>query len=300
MGSSHTKGIIKVTKTDRTVSRRGALTKGLAGAGAVSLIGAAQAQEPKPVRTPYDLQNPVDNLEVYVKLRGRVDGQETYSWTAGEAYGSRPGKIAEPLFDIQTCLRSKWVSDGNDGYTFHYRGMIIFFEPGTTRPLETWLNPLNGLTVTPVHYHTSLAELSFTPGGIKGGVLALAEPSSGMIKDKFIQPTHVVGDDLWMLGDERMIYSRPSDGAVRVDNLINRYHGRISELEDRSRPGAHCNSTWTAELNWFPWMKLDDVPGHLFWGGMGRKYFQQDELPQKFIDAADSLWPGAFTEPLGA
>lgn len=284
---------------DVQVNRRQAFTGALAAAGALTVSQSDAVQSATSNRQPYDLSNPVDNLEVYVKLRGRIDGAETYSWTAGEAYGSRPGKIAEPLFDIQTCLRAKWVSDGESGYTFNYRGMIVFFEPGTMLPLKTWRNPLNNLDVTPIHYHTSLAELAFTPGGIKGGVLDLAEPTSGMIKDKFIQPTHVVGDDLWMLGDERMIYTRPSDGAVRVDNLINRYHGRLSELEDRSRPGAHCNSTWTAELNWFPWMQLDGIDGHLFWGGMGRKYFSLDELPPSFIAVAESLWPGAFDEPLG-
>lgn len=277
-----------------SVSRRAMV----AGAAGLALgVKAASAQSTN--RVPYDLNNPADNLAVYVKLRGSLDGAETYSWSTGQAYGSRPGKIAEPLFDIQTCLRAQWVPDGNDGFTFKYRGMIIFFEPGTDRQLETWTNPLTGETLTPIHYHTSLAELSYTPGGIKGGVLELAEPTSGMIKDQFLNPTTVVDDDLWMLSDERMIYRRPSDGAVRVDNLINRYHGKVSELEDRSTPAANCNATWMAELNWFPWMKLDDVPGHLFWGGMGRKYFELHDLPPALVRAADTLWPGAFEDPLG-
>jgi hypothetical protein len=273
------------------VPRRQLLT--MAAAGTVGLLSAPtwSAAQPR-----YDFSNPADNLQAFVKITGDLTGRETYQWSSGRLFGSTPGNLAKPLADFQACRKQQYLKVA-DGYRCLYRGMIIFFELQSENVLRVFDNPYTDKRNDVTHYRTQLSEYTITPQGYRGGITEIGE-SGVPRKAPFLLDWTVAGDDVWVSHDERLKYTRPGGGNVRIDNLLSQYHCRFDELNDTGLSSVRCDLSWRAELTWFPWMGMDGHPGHIFWGGMGRNYHEIDDLPDRLLTAVDALWPGALSQPL--
>lgn len=271
--------------------RRELLTMAAAGVGGLlstPTLSAAQSR--------YDFSNPADNLQAFVKITGDLTGRETYQWSSGRVFGSTPGNLAEPLADFQACRKQQYLKVA-DGYRCLYRGIIIFFDLQSGDVLRVLDNPYTDKRNDVTHYRTQLSEYTITPQGYRGGITEIGE-SGVPRKAPFLLDWTVAGDDVWVSHDERLKYTRPDGGNVRIDNLLSQYHCQFGELDDTGLSSAGCDLSWRAELTWFPWMGMDGHPGHIFWGGMGQKYHKIDELPNRLVTAAEAIWPGALGQPL--
>jgi len=210
------------------------LTMATAGAGGLLSAPTLSAAQPR-----YDFSDPVDNLRAFVKITGDLTGRETYQWSSGRLFGSTPGKLAEPLADVQACRKQQYLKIA-DGYRCLYRGMIIFFEPRSDNVLGIFDNPYTGKRNDVTHYRTQLSEYTITPQGYRGGITEIGE-SGVPRKAPFLLDWTVAGDDVWVIHDERLKYTRPDGGNVRIDNLLNQYHCRLGELDDTELSSVGCD-----------------------------------------------------------
>lgn len=279
------------------LSRREVLV-GAAGLGASVLlppsIQAGNSASPA-LRAPVDFSSPETNLLGYVRLIGDVSGKPSYGWGHGRVFGTQENELAKLLFDYQSCRLVEFRKLDDGSWAQGYRGLILFTDPESGRVIDGFRNPFTGEDNEVVHFRTSFGASIFSVDGPRS--LAEFERESPREEGEFVMPWTVIGDDVWATYDERIAYRRP-DGEWRVDNAVYRYHGYLSELTDPDNSAPHHDMMWSTELNWFTYMRMGDIPGHVMWAGMGRKYDRLDALPEEFLGEAERRYPGFLTTPI--
>ena len=158
-------------------------------------------------------------------------------------------------------------------------------------------NPVTGEANKVVHFKTSGGSSVYTTNGpySLGGLKANAPSLDGK---PFVMPWEIHGDDAWCTYDERVDYIRPVDGAHRVDNAVNRYHVKLSQLMDPKQPNCDADTMWSTEINWFTWMNMGARPGHIMWAGMGRHYRSLADYPKATLEQGEAKFPGFLTKTI--
>ena len=276
------------------LSRRD-IVLGAAGLGASVLLPQSlqgSASESLALQKPVDFTSPETNLLAYVRLIGDVSGKPSYGWGHGRVFGTRENELSRLLFDYQSCRLVEFRKLDDGSWAMGYRGLILFTDPKTGHVIDNFRNPFTGEDNEVVHFRTSFGASIFGVDGPRS--LAEFERESPREEGPFVMPWKVVGDDVWATYDERIAYRRP-DGEWRVDNAVYRYHGFLSQLTDPDVSAPYNDMMWSTELNWFTYMNMRDMPGHITWAGMGRKYDSLDPLPGDFLAEAERRYPGVLT-----
>lgn len=268
---------------------------GAAGLGASALLPQSlrggNAKAPA-LEEPVDFSSPEANLLAFVRLIGDVSGQPSYGWGHGRVFGTRENELSKLLFDYQSCRMTEFRRLDDGSWAMGYRGLILFTDPQTGRVIDGFRNPFTGEDNEVVHFRTSFGASVFSVDGPRS--LAEFERESPGEEGPFVMPWAVIGDDVWATYDERIAYRRP-DGEWRVDNAVYRYHGYLSQLTDPGNSAPYHDMMWSTELNWFTYMNMGGMPGHITWAGMGRKYDRLDPLPGEFLAEAERRYPGFLT-----
>ena len=246
-----------------------------------------------------DFRAPADNIIAVVKTLGDISGRDSYSVSFGRIFGAVGNDLATPLFDFKSARVTSFRARGDGAYETRFRGMIYFTDIAGGAIIDEWRNPYTKTLNKVVHWET-LGETGYTY--TVNGTVPRTDFKGTIGDDKrgkpYIVPWLVNGDDVWLTLDERVKYTRRSDGALRTDNAINRYQTSLSELQNADINAARCSTSWHSEQNWMVWMNLDDQPGRMMWGGAGRKYAGLGELPQDFVREVERRKPGALTKPI--
>jgi Protein of unknown function (DUF1838) len=273
-------------------------TVGVATFAATSSSAFAATKGPTAPPAPFDPKNPEHNLIAFAKIIASLDGAPVWSWSHGRVFGIlKENELAMPLMDYVSgqLNQVRRLKDGS--YQRGYRGLIMFTNLDSDRVIDEWKNPITGETNKVVHFKTSGGSSVYTANGpySLGGINAKAPA----LDDKpFVMPWTFVGDDAWCTYDERVDYIRPVDGAHRVDNAVNRYHVKLSQLLDPKQPNCEANSSWSTEINWFTWMNMGARPGHIMWSGMGKRYRTVAEYPKSTLEQGEKRFPGFLTKTI--
>jgi Protein of unknown function (DUF1838) len=259
--------------------------------GAALLAAPAFAQTQRKL----DFSKPEDNLYGLLKLLGDVSGKTTYWMQPGRIYAFRPGELAKPLFDYIGCTVREIRRINDAEYRTRYRGWMLMQTTDSDTVIDEWRNPYTSQTVKVEHFRTWVGRQAFTANG-------LARPANykgdfTWFDKKFVLPWRILGDDVWCPYEQFSVYTDPQ-GNARYEKAIHTYQGSLAQLEDRERSSAAATIASQSQSPWFPWMKMDHVPGHMILRSLGRKYESPDSLPAAIIAESNRRYPGAFTEAL--
>ncbi len=236
-------------------------------------------------------------MHALVKLIGDVSGRTTVGWTQGDIFGLRGSEIARPLMRFESARIGRYTRRADGAWVYNYRGVIAYKALDSDRFIDSLVNPYTNESVAVKHYATSIGSYAYTRVGVEPSAAFKGERGEEMGKP-FRLPWTIVGDDVWVTTDERVRYRRPSDGEYRVDNAINRYAGKLSELQDPALTSAPCTSSWQTELNWFSWLGMGAQPGMIMQGGAGRKFAGVAQLPAALVEFVEHKFPGTLTAGL--
>ena len=102
--------------------------------------------------------------EIYARARGGVGESPSMWWYSGRLWGKLINDKAVNLFSVEgfSFNRMERKSDGGLRQVMEECG--FWKDPQTQALLDDWVNPLNGLACTAVHYR-SRQDLSFSPAG---------------------------------------------------------------------------------------------------------------------------------------
>lgn len=266
---------------------------------ALSPIALLPASVAHATRRPLDFADPHDNLRALIRILGDETGVERYSFSHGRIFAVVGKELAQPLFDFKAARVQGFRKLGEGVWETRFRGMIYFCDLDSGHIIDSWRNPYTGADATVTHWGTvGESGYTYTLNGVIPPRSFRGEFGARKQDAPLLFPWLINGDDVWLMLDERVKYLRRSDGAIRTDNAINRYHTSLAELEDPARSSVSCIASWHTEQNWMPWMAMGELAGHLMWGGAGRKYAQLEQLPRGFVLEIERRNPGALTAPL--
>jgi hypothetical protein len=237
-----------------------------------------------------DFAKPADNLYGLLKLMGDLSGKRTYVLQYGRIHGFAEGKLARHLLNYSGLTTREVRSDGAGGYVTRYGGWMLMRDPVTDAVIDEWLHPLTGAVVPVEHFVTTIGKQNFTadglkrPPGFKGDFLWFDKP--------FVLPWRTIGDDIWAPYEQFSVY-QDSAGNARYEKAIHTYHGKLSQLADRTA-SAPASIASQSQSPYFPWMKMAAAGGHMILHSAGRKLAGAHEIPDRVRRDVERRYPGAI------
>jgi hypothetical protein len=214
---------------------------------------------------PLDLTTPVGNVSAYLKLRASLETQDVFFWSGGRLDLAVPGEPVRPIIEVARLVLQRTERLGDLAWN------VIDWEASMYRHLDggAWLepdekivNPHTGRKVRPLNYCEGPVRFRFTDQEPRILRSRDVMPKTGK---PFSDPWKVVAGDLYMV---KSSYIRaPTDFAH------------------------------TATSGWLPWMQMGATPGHVVWGGSGKKLFSLDAAPTDQVERLRRVHPSWFARP---
>ncbi len=275
--------------TDLTIGRRNLLV--LAGATAVA---AATPGNGKP-RTALDLAKPEDRFRAYMLMRGALNERLVIGFISGRYFGVVDGDML-PLYGVVGATFTKYRRRGDGGYDAVTAEQAYFTDLDSGEWISRFQNPYTGETVDVPTTDSKPAKLVFRPDLS----MHLAEERPGMqFSDRIFPPQE--RDGFVMLAQQtRTTASFPGMAKpFRYSELVE-MRVRRNALEASGAKSVGCETSYTSVVNWRPWLKMGDRPGHLLGTGTGAYGATIATLPANWIAATRKHRPELLADPQGA
>ena len=224
-----------------------------------------------------DLNDPLVNLQSFMKLHGSLDEVDSPWWYTGIIYGQQEKQAPKALFRFEGCEINRYRANLNgEGYIQSGRTLTFFRDLETEKMIETWSNPYTGKSLTPK---------SNTLGGDDSFLLSVNglrfKNQLSTVPDKPLRLNwYAMGDMMWLIKD-RGLAEMPQPWLECSSTF-----GWVKEVADPKikRAESWFSSTYIAP--WLGWMDMKDVPGHMVWHAAGRKLKSVNELPAEYLARA--------------
>ncbi len=285
----------------KTLSRRSSL--GLL-VGAVAAGSAAAAKTPGPVgaRLELPLGDPAFRLEAYLRLRCRLDAQQTFTPYRGTIFGKPEAQVAVPLFDVEGFSWTRATQLESLRYRLDSVEAGYFLDRVTGQPLDRWTNPLNGLETTVKHYR-SYAHIAVTPDALEP--LTEGPRPAGTFLSATMGEPHILGDHLWMHEDLIVQFpSRPKASfsdpleyfgpSVTATSLAS-WSAAVADVADRRLSFVPTTLAYQTLGSWRPFMRMGSAPGLISWRMFGAKVASLEEVPAALRERVLRDYPDFLT-----
>lgn len=277
------------------VNRREMLSAMVLGGGMAAglpLDAAARAQ-PGNGGLAYALDSPIDNVEIYARLTGRPNQQQTYTYARGSVFGIDPARhevVAEygrHLFDLESCQIKVSRLSAEGVLTERSRAWMLYRDIATGDYLSTFRNPYTNQNVEVPQFKGRVSGNTVAPQGMQ------YKASISMESTAFGKPYRLK----WaFLGDlavaRREAFTRwqdPRSKVFRTEMTLDTWSFPIAELRSRSTSYIPNVPSWVSETQWMEFLGMDSHPGHMLWRTDSRLFDSAEALPQEFVAASRRL-----------
>ena len=224
-----------------------------------------------------------------------VDGEEkTYVWH-GRGYSRVRGERDRHLFDllgmnVRQCGTVK-NDKGEEGYRMVSREIMLYLDPKTGKPFETWENPWTGETVEVIHVANDPVN---------------GRPNFGRGRDGKVQkmPMKTLGE-FWQMSIEVPLfyhnvlggnYQKYVGGTYHATEIFD-FYGVHEDLVSPDNTSVNAGVAWVRIAEWLPWMEMNGREGMLYFNAQGVKLNSWDELPQLMKDQIAKNYPEYTNAP---
>jgi hypothetical protein len=268
-------------------TRRGLVATGLAAAAGAGL--AVQSAQAAPS---LDLSDGKKRLRAFMRLRGSLDQSLVAGCISGRYYGV-VGAEVRPLYGVtaSTFVRYRELPDGRfEGFTYE---VAYFTDLETGKVMDRWANPYTGETVDVAHTFTKPARVV-----IGEDLVIRPEPAiPGLqIRHATLSPL-IIGPDLWWT--EEVLTEAQIPGMAKplhYSELVT-LQTSVAELASNKTSRVTCRNAYSSVVNWRPWLKMGDAPGHLMGNGAGAWGVATKDLPAAWIEATKERHPDVLADP---
>jgi len=299
-----------MSATNTILSRRQTMALGAGVALAAGACSAAQtsavAETSSKKPLVLDYKNNIWNRDALARLHGTLDfSKEKIGWYKGKAIGVMPGRKNIEIcgFEGFSVARLLPLEDGS--YRKVLREVGFYTDLKTGEILETMENPYTGETVRVVPiandpFNFTISEFYPQPPNY-GGLNKEERPRIPMLLDWDER-----GDKVLLTSDIHLFYPsalqpdewpRESPGKMTQVSEMFRYIIDPAQLGDPDNKSVSFFGSWSRSTPWFPWMLMDQAPGHCFYvcdQGAGDSW---DLVPQRMRDAAEAIDPKFLSAP---
>lgn len=281
---------------------RRTLLQGITGSGAATLLPStaqaaisAQDQAAKYVK---------DKVRIYGRARGAPKGQMGMQWYTGRMWGKRTLDAAVQFFTVHGFSFNRMELNPDGTLSQNMIEVGFWCEPGTFKPADDWINPINGLPCKPQHYK-SPQKFTFSADGmaIRPANAPPIEYFQGKITDPVVQ-----GDTMWLGEDLIVKAATPPPAAPPTDPLTARipvqtstslvtYTIKLKDLETPDSQWLPATMNYQTMGNWYPWMRMGHEPGNLMFQLTGLKLKRKDDMPLPLQVLINERHPGWLENP---
>ena len=255
----------------------------LAAAGSAS-AGAAASRE--------IVGSTIDPLLTHIRIRGHRDGRLVYYGYEGTFYGQRSGQRTVPLLHIEGASAGAFVRQSDNSWLYNLREAGWMCDLASGAVLSSWINPLNGKTLTPRHYKSRQSSL-FTGSSVKP---VSADLPAGLEMQGNITRPVIIRDDIWT-AEELLVRVPPNQagGAAVVQTSLATLHANLRDLQRGADAWVPATLAYQTLQSWPAWMEMaTEMPGVISWRLMGRKCASVDELPNQVRARIQEQHPEVF------
>lgn len=253
-----------------------------------------------------DYDNPKWNRDAYARLSGNLDfSKEKIGWYKGKAIGVVPGKKNIDIcgFEGFSVARLLPLEDGS--YRKVLREVGFYRDLKTGEIMDTMENPYTGETVNVIPiandpFNFTISEYARSAPKY-GGLNSEAAP-----KIPFLLNWQERGDTVTMARDIHLFYPsalKPDTWPRETPGLMTQVTEAFNYSIDRNQLGDPDNTsltftgTWTRVTPWFPWMLMDQAPGHIVYICDQGACDHWDFIAQDILDAAKAIDPKYLSAP---
>lgn len=245
-----------------------------------------------------DLKKPEDIIRAEIRLGCSPNPDKPrISWMSGKVTARRAGEQDKHIFNVQAmntraCQTFEDAARG-PGYRSVTREIMIYLDPVTNEPLETWRNPWTGETVdvvTMFNDPVNMAEPKYAIG--KDGQPATW---SGEIRNGFAVTTRAASffRDGPMSGD----YQDYVGGKYNVME-VSTMTIPVDRWLDTSKPQPiPMVSAWTRISPWIPWMKMGGREGQTILSSVWYAGATLDDVPEPLRTHVRTKYPDYAKAP---
>lgn len=239
----------------------------------------------------FDLSKPEDNVKLFAKVVGSLDGRTTYLQYYGEIFSVVPNQVQARILRLKGIAKSKWEQTGDHTYFRRNYDLGLFCDPETDEILETYQNPFTGEENIPLHYKSGPLEGTIAPTRSNG--------------QPYLLPWRVTGDQLSLTETaygERENYLSPdtwpkaSTGPQLYFNTSSTYFADVDEVENPDLSSVTADHVWTFLTPFPAWMLVADMPGFAMWRWAARKIVDAGELDPVIVAGIEERVPNFFTD----
>lgn len=237
-----------------------------------------------------DLNDPVENLRAYIRMRGDLTGKTVVERIEARSFGVIEHQLPVPLFGAVGIQVSRFLPSA-EGFLFRYRYVSLATDLATGAPLTTLANPYTGAQQRIPPRITAPGEILITTRGwqfTRRPNDAATQRNAGVVR-----PWVRISDQLQLTDT---LISPPKFEVQPAFQLFT-YMSAWGEATDRGRPAAMSSFAGTGMEDWKDWMEMDSAKhdGSLTVHMTGRKVAGRSDFPDWLLAAADREMPGLFT-----
>lgn len=264
----------------------------MAAVGAAQMPSASNAQMPsassQAAPAGFDPQDPVDNLNGFVKLMGDTSGQPQWMIAQGRIYALEDGEMPIPLVGVHGLRYLKFDRDG-DEFVMSMRDWGYYTDYTTGEVLESYKNPYTGETNSPAPLLTRYTSWRMGPDG---QTMDGYTGEAWLIGRPLRMPWAFQGGMTTVTLELLVKYGNGGFGAEWINMSTN-----TADFIDPNLTSAPMQYSWTGYSPWMRWLNMGDRPGRTLWNSNGFNATSLAQLDPQIRDAHDRHYPGSLQAP---
>lgn len=259
-----------------------AVTMGGVGLAASAALGNTTAS--KPTAPLPDFKDPLTILRTHVKMVGSLGKETVFSFMRLNIYADLGEGNFVPCFTMNNILVDYWEPKGDDQHEMRKYEVGFYTQYDSQEPLEKFVNPVTGETLSIHHFRLGPVPRLYTPTG----VFAMGYTPK-------LLPIEVIGDRVFLATES--IESRPDIIRPGETSYTNSFMTMSAPLADVANPkvlSAPVHLQLQNKNRWAPWMGMGERPGGTIARGFGGKIASLDALPDTVKAGARRFVPQIF------
>lgn len=236
----------------------------------------------------FDPQDPVDNLNGFVKMMGDTSGKPNWMIAQGRIYALEDGEMPIPLVGVHGLRYLKFDRDGDD-FVMSLRDWGYYTDYATGEVLESYKNPYTGETNTPSPLLTRYFSWRMGPDGQK---MDGYTGEAWLIGRPLRMPWAFQGDMTTVTLELLVKYGDGGFGAEWINMSTN-----SGDFSDPTLTSTPMQYSWTGYSPWMRWLDMGDRPGRTLWNSNGFKTTSLADMDPSVRAIHDRHYPGSLDAP---
>lgn len=240
-----------------------------------------------------DLSDPGIAMETWLRLKGDIAGGVTYEWATGTAYGVPQDAKSVALFSIESVTIRQFRRLEPNRYEERTISCRLYRDADSGAFIDEFINPLTGIRTELRTPCRPGQPVRYSPEGVE---LLVEVPWQSSILDRPVSLQWLRAGDQVIIRRRAFSAFTAAGGKVRRELAIDTFALPAAFLANAGITSLHPSYSWDAVRDWSGLLDMGDMPGHMYWSVVGRKFGRPDQLPAEFRAALEERYPGALEQ----